>query len=193
MKREEHLKFCKICEEQKFDPKQGIICGLTNQPADFEESCDSFKEDPKRKQYEAESEIYKKTVGKGARFVNNLIDGIPIAVLCNFIGSYFIESLVLESSNTYYENVLIYAYPLFIIISLIYYVTFETLTGRTLGKFITGTKVVDKNGEKPKFLTILIRTLCRFIPFEAFSFLGAGATGWHDQLSKTEVIENTTE
>ena len=49
MDREEHLKFCQICKEQKFDFKQGIICRLTNLPADFEVSCDSFVEDSKFK------------------------------------------------------------------------------------------------------------------------------------------------
>ena len=42
MERKERLKFCRICKEQKFDMIQGIICGRTNLPADFEVSCDSL-------------------------------------------------------------------------------------------------------------------------------------------------------
>lgn len=45
MTREEHLKLCKKCTKQKFDPKKGIICGLTNQMADFNETCENFEED----------------------------------------------------------------------------------------------------------------------------------------------------
>jgi len=35
MTREEHLKFCEICNNQKFDSQKGIICGLRNSIADF--------------------------------------------------------------------------------------------------------------------------------------------------------------
>ena len=53
MRRDEQLKFCKICKEQKFDIKQGIICSLTSSPANFETSCDFFNEDSELKeQYE---------------------------------------------------------------------------------------------------------------------------------------------
>lgn len=49
--------------------------------------------------------------------------------------------------------------------------------------------VVNKFGDKPDFKTVLIRSLCRNIPFEAFSFLNPGNSGWQDALSKTKVIE----
>lgn len=39
------IEFCKKCTKQKFDFKQGIICGLTNQKADFENECDHFEID----------------------------------------------------------------------------------------------------------------------------------------------------
>lgn len=42
MDRKEQLHFCKQCHNQKFDPRQGIICGLTNKPADFEGTCPDF-------------------------------------------------------------------------------------------------------------------------------------------------------
>ena len=54
---------------------------------------------------------------------------------------------------------------------MIFYSTFEATTGRTLAKYITKTKVVNKDGGKPSVETILIRSLCRFIPFEPLSFL----------------------
>ena len=72
---------------------------------------------------------------------------------------------------------------------MIYYTTLEYTTGRTIAKHITKTKVVDENGKKPNFQAILIRSLCRFIPFEPLSFLGEDKRGWHDKLSKTKVIE----
>ena len=45
MTRTEHLEFCKKCLNRKFDPKQGLICNLTEKIADFEETCSNFKLD----------------------------------------------------------------------------------------------------------------------------------------------------
>ena len=53
---------------------------------------------------------------------------------------------------------------------------------------ITKTRVVTEDGQKPTAMNILGRTACRFIPFDAFSFLGSKAVGWHDSISKTHVI-----
>jgi uncharacterized RDD family membrane protein YckC len=71
-----------------------------------------------------------------------------------------------------------------------YYVVFEALLGKTIGKMVTKTKVVNMEGGKPSFLQIVVRSLVRFIPFEPFSFLGADATGWHDTMSDTRVIND---
>jgi hypothetical protein len=46
--------------------------------------------------------------------------------------------------------------------------------------------VVDEYGEKPTFSQIVGRSFARIVPFEVFSCLGA--TGWHDDWSKTYVI-----
>ncbi|MCB1050717.1 MAG: RDD family protein [Acidobacteria bacterium] len=68
-----------------------------------------------------------------------------------------------------------------------YYIVQESLFGRTLGKLIVGTKVVNEQGGKPSFGQIVGRTFARFIPFEPFSF-AADYRGWHDTLSHTYVI-----
>lgn len=73
-----------------------------------------------------------------------------------------------------------------VILLLLYYGFFEGIWQRTPGKFILGTVVVNAAGEKPSFGQILGRTLCRFIPFEAFSFFGQ--EGWHDSIPKTKVV-----
>jgi uncharacterized RDD family membrane protein YckC len=72
---------------------------------------------------------------------------------------------------------------------LFYYVLLEGIFGRTLGKLITGTKVVGEDGGKASFGQVLGRTLCRFIPFELFSVLGEEGRGWHDSIPKTLVIK----
>ncbi len=71
-----------------------------------------------------------------------------------------------------------------------YYLVLESLFGRTLGKVLTGTKVIMVDGSKPGFKNILKRSLSRFIPFEVFSLLGSGnPVGWHDSLSGTIVVK----
>ena len=67
-----------------------------------------------------------------------------------------------------------------------YYLVFEGLWARTPAKLILGTRVVTEEGDPPSFRTILIRSLCRMIPFEPFSFFGERS--WHDGISKTFVI-----
>ncbi|WP_163397974.1 RDD family protein [Flavobacterium fluviatile] len=61
--------------------------------------------------------------------------------------------------------------------------------GRTAGKFVTGTIVVNQNGKKPNLIAIIIRTLSRLIPFDAFSFLGKSGKIWHDSISKNYVVD----
>lgn len=75
---------------------------------------------------------------------------------------------------------------LVVLLMLPYYVLFEGVWGRTPGKLIFGTVVVNASGGKPWFGRILVRTLCRFIPFEPFSFLGK--RGWHDSIPNTYVV-----
>jgi len=70
----------------------------------------------------------------------------------------------------------------------IYLVCMEYFTkGRTIGKYITGTKVMSLDGNKPTFQDYLIRNIIRFVPFEPFSFFGNN--GWHDSWSNTRVIK----
>ncbi len=40
------------------------------------------------------------------------------------------------------------------------------------------------------FKTAFIRSLCRLISFEQFSYLGGGLNGWHDSLSNTQVVQD---
>lgn len=47
MNRAEQVKICKVCLNRKFDFNRGIICGLTDEPATFENSCDLYEEDEK--------------------------------------------------------------------------------------------------------------------------------------------------
>ncbi len=76
---------------------------------------------------------------------------------------------------------------------LLYYFILEFISGgKTVGKYLTKTRVVYKDGSTPKAASIIQRAFCRFIPFDAFSFLSSNPIGWHDKLSDTIVIDEET-
>jgi uncharacterized RDD family membrane protein YckC len=58
---------------------------------------------------------------------------------------------------------------------------------KTLGKFLTGSIVVNEWGENPDFKTVLLRTVIRVLPWEPFSFF-SDDRGWHDRWTNTFVI-----
>jgi uncharacterized RDD family membrane protein YckC len=68
----------------------------------------------------------------------------------------------------------------------VYYIFFEGIWARTPGKLVFGTVVITESGGKPSIVQVIGRTLCRFIPFEAFSCLSD--RGWHDSIPKTRVV-----
>ncbi|KAF2507916.1 RDD family protein [Flavobacterium zhairuonense] len=126
----------------------------------------------------------------GQRFLNYILDtavvfvlvfclGIFLALLATLLGLPGLLSW-LENISTLEDRLL------FILINIIYYVFTEGLFGRSVGKLITGTVVVDENGLKPAFDVILKRSLCRIIPFDGLSFFGS--RGWHDSISDTYVV-----
>ncbi len=71
-----------------------------------------------------------------------------------------------------------------------YNITFESIFGKTLGKMITNTKVVNEDGTKPSFNQIVGRSFARLIPFDGFSFLAERPRGWHDTMSGTMVVDD---
>lgn len=191
MNREEQLKFCRICEHNKFDKQQGIICGITQSRATFEGTCHSFVEDSFLKAAQNAKEIkqqpFDDIASGGKRFANFIIDRIVLYLFSMLFGVIlaFVSPSVLYLFET--DNFML-NYLLGFIIAFIFYSSLEASSGRTVGKLITKTKVIDEYGNTPSYGKILLRTLCRFIPFDAFSFLGSTAEGWHDTLSNTRVV-----
>lgn len=47
MDRQKQVYFCQQCTNRSFDKTFGVICGLTNKPAEFENECSSFIQDEK--------------------------------------------------------------------------------------------------------------------------------------------------
>ncbi len=126
----------------------------------------------------------------GIRFLNYILDTIGMYAFIFFVIYLLSESFslgfYLETSDS----------PLLLLLYLLmpaYWVIFEHFFQKTPAKFLTKTKVVTINGYKPSFWNIVGRTLCRFIPFEQFSFLGSTPVGWHDSISKTRVVRDSYE
>lgn len=82
-------------------------------------------------------------------------------------------------------------YVLAIGLMLLYYISMEGVFGFTVGKLVTGTRVVNEQGGRPNWGQIVGRSFSRLIPFEPFSLLLANdgeCRGWHDSLAKTYVV-----
>lgn len=132
-----------------------------------------------------DSPEYLEIAGQGRRFVNYLID-----LACVFLlAAQFGVILVLLGKESWLES---FDNPLVdrlftILLLFFYYLFFEGLFGRTVGKMVTGTTVVMEDGTRPPFSATLKRTLWRIVPFEPLSFLGSGQ-GWHDTKSDTMVV-----
>ncbi len=171
----DYKKFCERCKHYEFNINEGIICGLTKTKPNFEDTCKDFVLDEKREQIVVRQKSKIVTASRGKRIANYVLDSFFLGAILAFTG-------LIEIQGT--NGLLID-----IILILLYYIPLETIFNRTIAKFITRTKVVTVSGDKPSFGNILSRTLCRFIPFEAFSFLGGEAIGWHDRISKTRVID----
>ncbi len=54
MNRKDQLDFCKVCIHKKNDLQKGIVCALTNERANFKDTCPNFKIDEKRAKEEKE-------------------------------------------------------------------------------------------------------------------------------------------
>jgi uncharacterized RDD family membrane protein YckC len=126
------------------------------------------------------------TAGKGRRFGTFVVDYAGFFVLMMLVG----VALALLGGLAWFEGMGDAGQTLFgLAVMISYYLFFEGLLGRTPGKFVFGTRVVDEKGGAPTFRQVLGRTFSRFIPFEAFSLLfSAEKLAWHDTLPKTRVV-----
>ncbi len=139
---------------------------------------------------------YLKRADNSVRFANLIIDTIFYYVVVLIVGA-LIGLLMFTAdeqlaSEVFMEEeespaVTIISYIVGFGVMFLYYFISEATTQRTIGKFFTGTIVVNQSGEKPTSKQIAIRSVSRLVPFEAFSFFGE--MGWHDKWSETYVVK----
>jgi uncharacterized RDD family membrane protein YckC len=194
MDRKAQLAYCKKCKHKKFDIQKGIICALTNDVADFSDVCPHYEGEEievKIVKSQASKQDLPASASKVKRLINFLVDRIALYILI-MIFAFIVASILIgfvgNSIDEIINEISLLSIFFVFLVAMLFYVSLEVTTGKTVGKFYTRTKVVDENGNKPDFRAILIRSLCRFIPFNALSFLGADDCGWHDKFSKTRVV-----
>jgi hypothetical protein len=99
MTREERLEYCKVCTNRSFDPKHGIICGLTNKVADFDCECPEYNPDndaiaSSERVKAIRKDETKSTINKG-RIALFVIGGL-------YILTGFLEAYVLPNNDILY-------------------------------------------------------------------------------------------
>ncbi len=126
----------------------------------------------------------------GQRFANYIIDTIILyilmAILLVILMIVLGDSVIDPNSG---EPTLLATYGTVFVVGMSYYTFFEARFSKTIGKFITKTMVVTTNGEELTVNHCAHRAICRFIPFDALSFLGSSGSGWHDRISDTAVVK----
>lgn len=123
-----------------------------------------------------------KKVGVGTRALNFLVDTIIVWLL------------TYAAFTTWNWYVVYWQYPyhnfwlFFAGVVLVYYTLFESLFGRTPGKWVSFSKVVNKKGGKPGLFLVLLRSIVRITIIDLFFFPFLDKT-LHDYVSGTEVVE----
>lgn len=142
-----------------------------------------------------EQDIYLERAPVGIRFANFLIDTILYYGIMLLVGA--VIGLAFLNSGEDIDNSflaredggsLFFQY----ILSFVSYLGFFTLLegaskGKTLGKLITGTRAIKMDGGDLTWKDAFMRSLCRIVPFEAFSAFGGFP--WHDKWTDTIVTK----
>jgi uncharacterized RDD family membrane protein YckC len=130
----------------------------------------------------------------GQRFVNYIIDYLFMAFAVSFATTYLLVQFLMATSpeiayDLFAETNVLATYLIAIINHLLYFTFCEKVfRGHTLGKLVSGTRVIREDGEELRFKDAFLRSLSRLVPFEAFSiWFGEGM--WHDRWTKTKVIK----
>ena len=127
------------------------------------------------------------------RLGNYIVDLIGFYIVIIFFGlfmGYFFPSFF---ENTNFDDPIINLWDRFatLVLYALYMGTSETIfKGRSLGKFVTGTRAVHLDGSLISSKTAFLRGLSRAVPFAAFSALGSPSNPWQDKWTKTMVVKN---
>lgn len=188
METHEQLNTCRKCSHQRRDEHAQIHCSFANKTPDSEGNCATFLADPYLINEgvfdEFETDKFLESAGNGKRFLNHIIDYTVYQILLIVV---FIFLIIIERQEILNDQFVILTISFTLLA--VYYTFMEYFTGgRTVGKYLTRTKVITNDGLEPSLKNCFIRTLCRFIPFEQFSFFGTTDGAWHDSIPNTRVV-----
>lgn len=128
----------------------------------------------------------------GKRFVNLLFDRVFLYVLWKYLLLKLIVAAII-SSGIVIESRAILTIGIWCFLALfdvLCLAAMEFLTGgKTIGKYLSGTRAVNSDGTRISLKTAVLRNLSRVVPFEAFSALGNPCYPWHDRWTNTLVID----
>lgn len=120
--------------------------------------------------------------GFGTRVMNFVIDTLLIFGITYGLNAWW------SFYALYWHYPYLPFYIQFWMVMFIYYTLFESLFKRSPAKWFTISKVVNKQGGKPSFWQIIVRSLIRLTIIDCF-FIPFLDMPLHDYLSKTAVIE----
>ena len=131
----------------------------------------------------------------GIRFANLLIDMVffyGIMLLVGAVLGIIFLATGIDINTSFLVREDIGSKSLQYLLSYATYLSLYTLlegaaNGKTLGKLITGTRALREDGSKLSWKDAFLRSLCRIIPFEAFSAFGGNP--WHDRWTNTIVVK----
>lgn len=131
-------------------------------------------------------------VSGGKRFGHYVLDLIALIIISGVYGA--VQEIIFPTEVIYTNEYGISSIqgggstfdPSGYLVFFLFYFAFELGLGRTPGKYVTKCVVINEYGQKPTAKEILIRSISRLVPFEAFSCLGE--RGWHDKWSKTYLV-----
>lgn len=176
--------YCTQCGQESL--VDAHFCASCGKAVDAVESSQSKKPLPvpvRRKAHPALA-----TAPRWRRAITFIIDTTLVFTACRWM-----DIAIINVWHDVYDNDELTLFNVLLVFA--YFGICECGLQATLGKLITRTKVVTLDGGAIAWGNAIMRTLCRFIPFDALSYLFArNARGWHDTLSGTLVVpEHYTE
>ncbi len=115
---------------------------------------------------------------------NTRINNFIIDFFISFVLAFFLAEATSFMGGNDWAAFIVYG-----LVRFAYYFFPEMGNGKTVGKMITKTKVVDINGDTPTTTMLVKRTLLRAISL-LFTFISDENVAFHDQFSKTYVVND---
>ncbi|MGY6648750.1 RDD family protein [Wenyingzhuangia sp. IMCC45574] len=116
--------------------------------------------------------------------MNYLIRRFAAFYVDTFFVSFIVSPIIRKAElGAYSTN----TFVIIVVVQTLYFWLSEYFSDRTLGKKLFKLRVDFVGGKS--ITKVLIRSLLRFVPFEAFSiFFSKERTMWHDKFSKSRVV-----